>query len=72
MAPCVKYIISLFYAGVDAVILLGVVRDLLVSRRVHRIYLITLPILIVCQIVVVHTVTSGSAWWLRIADGVLG
>ncbi len=63
---------NLFYAGVDAVILLGVVRDLLVSRRVHRIYLITLPILIVCQIVVVHTVTSGSAWWLRIANRILG
>jgi hypothetical protein len=63
---------NLFYAGVDAVILLGVVRDLLVNRRVHRIYLIALPVLILCQIFVVHTFTSGSAWWLRIADRVLG
>jgi hypothetical protein len=63
---------NLFYAGVDSVILLGVVRDLLVNRRVHRIYLIALPVLILCQMFVVHTLTSGSAWWLRIADGILG
>ena len=63
---------NLFYAGVDAVILLGVVRDLLVNRRVHRVYLISLPVLIACQAFVVHTYTSGAAWWLRIADRVLG
>ncbi len=63
---------NLFYAGVDAVILLGVVRDLLVNRRVHRVYLIALPALIVCQAFVVYTFTNGSAWWLRIADRVLG
>jgi hypothetical protein len=43
-----------------------------VNRRVHRIYLIALPVLILCQNFVVHTVTSGSAWWLRIADRILG
>jgi FtsH-binding integral membrane protein len=62
----------LFYWSLDSVILLGVVRDLLVNRRVHKIYLITLPVLILCQNFVVHTVTSGSAWWLRIADKILG
>ncbi len=63
---------NLFYAGVDAVILLGVVRDLLVNRKVHRVYLVALPILVVCHAFVVHTMTSGAAWWLRIADRVLG
>jgi hypothetical protein len=63
---------NLFYAGVDAVILLGVVRDILVNRRVHRIYLIALPALIACQAFVVHTMATGAAWWLRIADRVLG
>jgi len=62
---------NIFYAGVDAVILLGVVRDLLVNRRVHRVYLISLPALIACQVFVIHTLTSGAAWWLRIADRVL-
>jgi len=63
---------NIFYAGVDVVILLGVVRDLLVNRRVHRIYLIALPALIVCQAFVVYTFTSGAAWWVRYADRVLG
>lgn len=63
---------NLFYAGVDAVILLGVVRDLMVNGRVHRIYLVALPVLIVCQVFVVHTYASASAWWVRIADQVLG
>jgi hypothetical protein len=63
---------NLFYAGVDAVILLGVVRDLLVNRRVHRVYLISLPVLIACQVFVVYTMANGSAWWVRIADKVLG
>lgn len=62
----------LFYWGVDSVILLGVVRDLLVNRRVHRIYLIALPVLIVCQMFAVHTYASASAWWLKFADGMLG
>ena len=63
---------NLFYAGVDAVILLGVVRDLLVNRRVHRVYLIALPALIVCQAFVVYTMANGSAWWVKIADKILG
>ena len=61
-----------FYYGVDALILLGVVRDLLVNRRVHRVYLIALPALIVCQVFVVYTMANGSAWWVKIADKILG
>jgi FtsH-binding integral membrane protein len=61
-----------FYWALDGVILLGVVRDLLVNRRVHKVYLIAVPTLILCQAFVIHTMTSGSAWWLRIADGILG
>jgi hypothetical protein len=63
---------SLFFAGVDCVIFLGVLRDLLVNRRPHRIYLFALPALILCQTFVVHTVNSNSAWWLRIAHAILG
>jgi hypothetical protein len=61
-----------FYAGVDALIMLGVLRDLIVNRRVHRVYLYGLPALIVAQIFVVHTMTHSSAWWMRIANAILG
>lgn len=34
---------SIFYAGLDCLILLGVVRDLVVDRRVSKVYLYALP-----------------------------
>lgn len=60
------------FVGVDALILLGVLRDLLVNHRIHRVYLIALPVLVVCQIFVVHTVGAASPWWMRIAHGIIG
>src|SRR5579864_1439289 len=52
---------SFFYAGVDAVILLGVVRDLLVNHRVHAIYRIALPVLIVLQTCAIYLAFSAPA-----------
>ena len=63
---------SLYFLCLDAVILLGVGRDLVVNRRVHKVYLIALPVLMVCQGFVVYTLRSGSHWWIRIADAILG
>jgi FtsH-binding integral membrane protein len=63
---------SLYFLCLDAVILLGVGRDLIVTRRVHRVYLVALPVLMICQGFVVYTLRSGSHWWLRIADAILG
>jgi len=61
-----------FYVGVDALILLGVARDLLVNRRIHKAYLVALPVMIVCQSFVVYTFLSGPAWWARIAQAIVG
>jgi hypothetical protein len=63
---------SLFFLCVTAVILLGVARDLLVDRRVHKVYLVALPVLVVSQILVVYILRSGPHWWIRIADAILG
>jgi hypothetical protein len=63
---------SLYFLCLDAVILLGVGRDLAVNGRVHKVYLIALPVLMVCQCFVVYTLRSGSHWWIRIADAILG
>jgi hypothetical protein len=57
-----------YYYWVDAFILLGVTRDLIVTQRVHRVYYCVLPILIVGQQFVEHTVLAESAWWMRIAS----
>jgi hypothetical protein len=61
-----------FYICVDAVILLGVVHDLLANRRVHSVYLTALPLLAITQIFVTYTWMSNSWWWLRIAHAILG
>jgi hypothetical protein len=62
----------LFYVGVDAVILLGVVRDLLVNRRVHTIYRIALPALIIVQATAVYLFLGTPAWWVRVAHTISG
>jgi len=61
-----------FYSGVDLLILLGVLRDLIVNRRVHRIYLYALPLFIVGQTVVSITVFHQLAYWQKIAHAIMG
>jgi hypothetical protein len=57
---------------VDLVILLGVARDLLVDRRVHKVYLYALPILIVGQSLAVYIWRNDPSWWHGIAHAILG
>lgn len=61
-----------FYAGVDFLILLGAARDLIVSRRIHRVYLVGLPAFVCAQINVIYTNVHESPWWLKIAHTFLG
>ncbi|HVC47434.1 MAG TPA: hypothetical protein VND90_09325 [Terracidiphilus sp.] len=61
-----------FFQCLDAVILLGVVRDLLVNRRIHKVYLVTMPILAVAQTIVTQTWLRASPWWTHIAHRILG
>lgn len=62
---------DLIYWCLDGVILLGIVRDLLVNRRIHPVYRIALPVLVVSQAFVIHTFRSGSSWWVRIGHAIL-
>jgi hypothetical protein len=61
----------LFYSGVDLLILLGVARDLIVSRSIHAVYRYALPAIIAGQIVVMYTVTHSPALWMKFAHAVL-
>lgn len=61
----------LFYAGVDALILLGVTRDLLVDRKVHPVYLWVLPPLVLGQAVVTCTVANALPYWRTIGHALL-
>lgn len=60
-----------FYAGTDYLILLGVARDLILDRRIHRVYLYALPTLILGQSIVMYAVLRNPPLWLKIATNIL-
>jgi hypothetical protein len=61
----------LFYVGVDLLILLGVVRDLIVNRTVHRVYVYVLPRFILGQAIVTYIAYHNVPFWLRISHAIL-
>lgn len=63
---------SIFYVGLDVLILLGVVRDLVVDGRVHKVYRYVLPALIVGQSLAVYAWRVNPAWWRGITKAILG
>ncbi len=66
------YDTNLFMVCVDLVMLLGVARDLLVDRRIHKVYLMALPCVFVAQYFAVYTWRSAAPWWMAIAHSILG
>ena len=62
---------SVSYFGVDALILLGLLRDLIVSRKVHVVYRFALPVLIVWQTLMVHTWLRHPDWWVKVTNAII-
>jgi hypothetical protein len=63
---------NLIYPCLDLLILLGVARDLLVDRRVHKVYLYALPLLIVGQNLAIYMWRSNPSWWQGITHVIMG
>ena len=63
---------NLFYLCLDLLILLGVARDLVVDRRVHKVYLYALPVLIVGQNLAIYMWRVNPAWWSTTTHLILG
>ena len=63
--------LALSPGGVDALILLGILRDLIVDRRIHKVYLYAFPLLLIFQIFCMQTFLHTSPWWVRIATALL-
>ncbi len=61
-----------FYTGVDGLILLGAVRDLVVNRRIHAVYLISVPLLVAAQTVALQIYSHKAAFWLHLTRRFLG
>jgi hypothetical protein len=62
----------LFYPCLDGVMLLGVVRDLAINRRVHAVYRYAMPLLIVGQAIAVYLWQRSPDWWLTTTHAILG
>jgi hypothetical protein len=60
-----------FYGGVDGLILLGAIRDLAVSRRIHYVYLIAAPLLMAGQAAASQIFLHRATFWLHIAHWLL-
>jgi len=58
-----------FYGGVDLLILMGAARDLIVNRKIHRVYLIALPLFMAGQIAISQI--TFTAWWKHFAQVIL-
>jgi hypothetical protein len=63
---------SLFFVCVDAVMLLGVARDLLVDRRVHKVYLYAMPVLVIGQNLAIYLWRGSPGWWVSSCKEILG
>jgi hypothetical protein len=61
-----------FYSGIDGLILLGVLRDLAVSRRIHTVYIVTIPLLVAGQTAAAQIFLHRAAFWITIAHRLLG
>jgi hypothetical protein len=59
-----------FYTGVDALIATGVVRDLIVDKRIHPVFLYGLPAMIAGQVAVASF--RWSPWWVAFAHNLYG
>lgn len=63
---------SIFYAGLDLLIVAGMMRDLVVDGRIHKVYLYALPVLIVGQSFVVYLWRANPVWWQTVTHAILG
>jgi uncharacterized membrane protein YeiH len=52
--------------------LLGVVRDLIVNRKAHVVYLYALPALVGWQAAMVELWLRHPAWWVTVTHAVIG
>jgi len=60
------------YAAVDVLILLGVGRDLFVTKRIHPVYLYGLPLMIVGQVLTMYIYLAKQPEWMLIARRIIG
>ena len=62
---------ALFFPALDCLIVLGMVRDWVVDKRIHKVYVYALPSLIVLQGLATYTWRVNPTWWQGITQAIL-
>jgi hypothetical protein len=62
---------SIFYVGLDLLIVLGILRDWMVDGRVHKVYFYALPPMILLQSAAVYAWRVNPACWQGITHAIL-
>lgn len=63
---------NLFFLCLDLLMGLGIVRDLIVDRRVNKVYLYALPPAIVGQNLAIYLWRIDPAWWRGVTHAIIG
>lgn len=62
---------NIFYAGLDLLIVAGMLRDLVVDGKINKVYLYVLPPMIVLQSIALYLWRVNPAWWQGITTAIL-
>lgn len=63
---------ALFYPALDGLIVLGMVRDLVVEGRIHRVYFYVLPVMMAIQGLATYAWRVNPSWYQAFTHAVLG
>lgn len=62
---------ALMYPALDGLIVLGMLRDLIVDKRINKIYLYALPALVAVQSLATYLWRVDPKWWQAITEAIL-
>ncbi len=63
---------ALFFPALDGLIALGMLRDWVVDRRVHKVYLYALPAMMIVQSLAIYAWKINPKWWQWMTQAILG
>jgi hypothetical protein len=63
---------NLFYPALDALVVAGIMRDLVVDGRVNRVYLYVFPAMIALQALATYLERVNPSWWQAATMAILG
>jgi len=70
--PMINITAIRWYGGVDLLIAIGIARDLLVERRIHRVYQLAALPLLVLQTLTMAIFMNRPGWWMTLAGRLIG